>query len=330
MNSNAALDYSPEYKTVWGRFKPNQEFKTLHLEGDIEVGVAEGLLATWDLDEGNDRFHRGAFLESIQEHKQRNNRQIRLSHEHDDLVGGFPIQEVEETSEGLAVVAHINLDHTLGKNDWSLVKQRVLVDFSIGFSAEDWMITDEDIREIFKARIWHGSLVGEPMNRAAQITSVKSLQGLPIASEDFEWLPGDAWNRVQESGMGSRAGMIGRQCVCDIVEGKLTVIPEALASVAKNVKDPESIRAVERMYAQMKKASPFDRSSRQYWGRQEIETITQREVESILSERMSRKSARQLASRFEGLDTSENVENRKGTDTVAEILKDLKAARASH
>ena len=81
MSSNLALDLSPEHKTVWGRFHANQEFKTLHLPGDIEVGVAAGLLATWDLDEGRDRFHQGAFLQSIEEHKERDNRQIRLSHQ---------------------------------------------------------------------------------------------------------------------------------------------------------------------------------------------------------------------------------------------------------
>ena len=30
----------------------------------IPVGVIEGHIATWDLDEGLDRFHKGAFLKS--------------------------------------------------------------------------------------------------------------------------------------------------------------------------------------------------------------------------------------------------------------------------
>lgn len=328
---STALNMQPEIKVVWGKFLPDQEFKVLSLPGGVEVGVAKGFLATWDLDEGNDRFHRGAFLESIAEHRGRDNRQVRLVDEHFVLMGGFPIEEVAETEQGLEVTAHINLKHSKGADIWELVKQKVVVDFSIGFQARDWKIVD-DVREIFKAIIWHGSTVSEPMNRGAQIFSFKSRVPLfPIASEDEEWNYDDAWKRIQESHFDPRTALIGRKCVCDVVEGQLTVIPKALSEAVEHVSDNlDEIRLVERYYSQMKKASPFDRKQRQYWSRADIEGITAKECETLLLESgaFSKKAARFLVSRIEGLDSGEDVEHDIGT-SVEDIISELRGTRAS-
>ncbi len=330
---SAAIDYSKasgEVKNMWGQFVQGQEFKTLHLEGGVEVGVVKGLLATWDIDEGNDRFHRGAFLESIEEHKQRNMRQIRISNEHsrDGLIGGAPIEMVRETEAGLEIVAHINLEHSDGKNIWALIRQGVLVDFSIGYTAVDWAIENE-VREITKALIWHGSTVSEPMNRNAQIQAIKALQTkLPIAADDTGWDREAAWKRVQASKHSPALTCIGHKSVCDIIDGELKVIPQALRELVEaGVHDPEEVRIVERYYAAMKKASPFKRADRQFWTKADAETITAKELEGLLfsTDRLSRKTAKYLVSRMKGLDYPEDLPNDHGTDSMAEILKELRA-----
>jgi len=155
------------------------ELKQETREGE-PVGLISGLIATFDIDRGDffgrrDQFVKGAFLKSIAEHKARDNRQVRFKDQHGRTIGGFPIEGVHETEEGLFGTAEINLTGERGRELFSLAKQRVLVDFSIGFipvvSSFD---EEEDLRTITEAVIIEGSIVDEPMNIRAKITSVKS------------------------------------------------------------------------------------------------------------------------------------------------------------
>jgi HK97 family phage prohead protease len=138
----------------------------------VKVGLISGYIATWDLDRWDDQFVKGAFLESIAEHKGKK-RQIRFKDHHRRTVGGYPIEGVKEDERGLFGTAEVNLEVQQGFEAFSLAKQGVLVDKSIGFSAIDWEIKD-DIRIIHKAIVWEGSIVDEPMNEKANIVEVKS------------------------------------------------------------------------------------------------------------------------------------------------------------
>lgn len=145
------------------------------------VGFISGLIATFDIDRGDffgrrDQFLKGAFLKSIAEHKARNNRQIRFKDGHDRTIGGFPIQGVHETDQGLFGTAEVNLNIQQGREVFALAKQGVLVDFSIGFIPVVKVIDeDQNLRTITEAIIIEGSIVDEPMNPKAVITDVKSL-----------------------------------------------------------------------------------------------------------------------------------------------------------
>lgn len=146
------------------------------------VGLVSGYMATWDLDRGSfgvrDRFVKGAFLESLNDHRLNRNRQVRFKDNHGEVVGGFPISGVHEDEVGLFGTAEINLKHRRGGSLFSLIKQGVIVDFSVGFAAIDFNTETEDedeVRNITKARLFEASAVGEPMNPKAIITDVKSL-----------------------------------------------------------------------------------------------------------------------------------------------------------
>ncbi len=331
---STALDFQPEVKSMWGQFSPRQEFKTITLPSGVEVGLAKGLLATWDIDEGNDHFIKGAFLDSIAEHRARGMRQIRLSDEHswEGLIGGFPIENVKETDAGLEVEANINLMHSKGRDVWALIMQRVIVDFSIGYSVQDFEDKD-NIRKIFKATIWHGSTVSEPMNRAAQIQAIKSLQAkLPIAPEDTEWVREEAWKRVRLVSSNPALTCIGHKSVCDVVNGVITIIPQALTELVESgVHAPDEIRMVERYYAAMKKASPFDRAERQFFTREDAEAISAKELELLLvsTDRLSKKTAKYLVSRFEGLDSGDGVHQDPKSNGIAELIKSMRATRGA-
>ncbi len=154
------------------------EVKQEDREG-VPVGIVAGYIAAWTPDTGGvfgmpDKFHPGAFIKSIEEHRRRNNRQIRLRDHHGRTVGGFPIDTVREDSIGLFGRGEINLEVQQGREVHSLARQKVLTDFSIGYISRSDKIGPE-IRDIFEADIFEGSVIDEPMNRDANITEVKSL-----------------------------------------------------------------------------------------------------------------------------------------------------------
>lgn len=145
----------------------------------VSIGTVAGYIAAFSVDEGGffgrpDRFHPGTFLKSIEEHKRRGNRPIRLRDHHGRTVGGFPIETVKEDSIGLFGIGQINLEVQQGREAHSLARQGVLSDFSVGFISRKDEING-DVRDIFEADIFEGSIVDEPMNRDAKITEVKSL-----------------------------------------------------------------------------------------------------------------------------------------------------------
>ncbi len=161
-----------EHKLIGGHIV---EAKQEERDG-MQIGFISGYGATWDLDRGGwdgvkDRFVKGAFVESILEHIQKR-RQIRMLYQHGNAIGGFPIEFVKEDERGLFVLGEINLEVQEGREAYALAKQGVLVDFSIGFSVDEFEMND-DIRTITKATIWEISAVLEPMNPAANITQVK-------------------------------------------------------------------------------------------------------------------------------------------------------------
>lgn len=196
-----------EVKFVGGRVT---EVKEETREG-VRIGIVEGYIATWDIDEGDffgikDRFKRGAFVESILEHIQRNGRQVRLKDHHGRTVGGFPIGTVQEDERGLFGRGEINLEVQQGLEAYMLAKQGVLTDFSIGFSVIESEM-DGDVRTITKALIWEGSIVDEPMNRAANITAVKKEGGNMqlYKSEDVnEWTERDVEKALREGAQFSK------------------------------------------------------------------------------------------------------------------------------
>ena len=163
-----------EMKWGFGGFV-TEDVKMVSRNGS-DFGVVEGYIASFKVEDVPfpDKFVKGCFEDSIEEHRQRDARPIRLNFQHDrNPIGGFPISSVFEDDRGLFGVAEINLDRQLGREVYSLAKQGVLRDFSIGFIPQEWTIVD-DTRIISKARIMEGSIVDEPMNPDAQIINVKN------------------------------------------------------------------------------------------------------------------------------------------------------------
>jgi len=155
----------------------------------VKVGVIEGYIATWDVDRGGwdgvkDKFIRGAWEKSLERHR-KTGRQIRFKDQHGRTVGGFPIENVKEDDRGLFGAAEVNLEVQQGREAFSLAKQRVLVDFSVGWSLGEGSSIKDGVRSIPEAEIWEGSIVDEPMNPLANVTAVKALDFSELDSVDL-------------------------------------------------------------------------------------------------------------------------------------------------
>ena len=212
----------------------------------VPVGIVAGYLSTWQPDTGGrfgvpDQFVPGAWAESLAEHRRRGDRQIRLKDHHGRTIGGFPIDTVAEDERGLFAVGEINLESQAGREAYSLARQRVLTDFSVGFVAIDDKI-GVGVRRIFKAMLLEASVVDEPGNQGANITEVKSRvtvdEAKEITTRELE-------KKLHESGLFSRAA--ARVISSRLAPAELTVPEEkaldlgydtdALSSILRDLQD---------------------------------------------------------------------------------------------
>lgn len=269
-----------------------REVKTIEING-MPIGVVSGYIATWQPDHYRgiygvpDRILKGAYTASLQEHKARKNRQIRLKDNHGRVIGGFPIETAREDNVGLYAEGHINLNTQLGREVHSLAMQRVLVDFSVGHMVKKDRIENNE-RLIMEADIYEGSITEEPKNRWANVTEVKSMRfpDLPIVSGEYSWNEDDARARVMDlkfaDGNGADA-FVGEHLIADVVNGKLMVIPAALQIAADEVKqsgDQAAQQLLERYFSKMEIKSPFD--TKLFYSLDDVRNWTQTEFKDAL------------------------------------------------
>lgn len=330
------------------------EFKRAVRNG-TEIGQFTGHLATWEPDEEPgrmgvpDQFMKGAFTASIQEHKNRNHRQIRMQAGHQfgvtGTIGGFPISEVHEDGIGLRVLGEINIEAgSMGHHIYSLMRQEVITDLSIGVIVEDDNVTPT-VRQILRADIIEGSPVDHPMNRGSVITDVKNsaFGNLPVhMPEGYIWNEGEARQRLDGLVTEQKKQAFlwykdDTQCalpIADVIEGKLCVVPLAVQAAATALKghlmdgdvpreDVGSvIRTAERYMAKIGMASPFEVEEKQYWGVRDVTDMDSAEFEKMLhaTGQFSNGAAKTLSRRVGQFDTG--GEERKA---LAKMNAELKA-----
>lgn len=285
------------------------ETKVLTVNG-VQVGEIAGYIAAWTVDRGYipDRFVRGAFAESIAQHKARNNRQVRFKDHHGHTIGGYPIETVVEDERGLYGRAQVNLETQRGRETYSLARQGVLVDKSVGFIAKRYDMID-GVRVIYEAELLEGSIVDEPMNVDANIVEVKRMGELQVAPRETAWDKKAAEARVLAAPFSQVKGLspyVGEHLVADLVDGKLMIVPSALVAAAEELKargeaaPAGDVREVERLLAQAGLPSPFDEERRRYFGVDDVKNWTIRDLERALvrSGTFSNGAAKALVKKF--------------------------------
>lgn len=328
----------------------------------IQVGIIEGYIATWDIDRGDiwgvrDQFIKGAFSKSIKDLQSRN-RQLRFKDHHGRTIGGFPPETLKEDGVGLFGRGEINLEVQQGREAYLLAKQGVLVEFSIGFSSvKD---TEENkIRTITEAIAWEGSIIDEPMNPEAVITSVKAAvpyKNLPLADESRPWDASAAKKRVadftdSEDEPTSKyrnaflwfdsdnADTFGayKLPIADVIDGRLTAVPRAIFAAAGamrgargGVNIPQAdrsavISSLNKYYAKMDLESPFESGDKAMESitDTEVKEMTKRDLEEALrgGRGFTKEAARTVASLFDGI-LPPKTEDEKAA--IAELEKESK------
>lgn len=178
--------------------------------GSKNCGTIKGYASTYgNVDKSNDVIIEGAFDDSIQDYKTKQ-RQIKVYYQHNTMampIGGIRPENISSDKTGLPVSVDM-ADTQQGKDAYTLTKQGILSDFSIGFTVDDYDYAKDGVRCLKKLKLWEVSIVGEPANERSQITEVKNshkhkfytvtdLKDILLTKKDYE-------NILRESGSFSK------------------------------------------------------------------------------------------------------------------------------
>lgn len=158
------------------------EYKALRFELKAvnDNGTIEGYGATWDLDQGGDIIKRGAFSKTINERVAAGKVKLLDSHRWDATSTLGKILSAEEDDKGLYITAQFA--STQDAQDMrTKVAEGMLDSFSIGYvpiKASYGEENGEPVRYIEEIKLYEVSIVAFPMNEAATVSAVKSLDEL--------------------------------------------------------------------------------------------------------------------------------------------------------
>lgn len=155
--------------------------QTKHLDFGFEIkavkedGTVEGYGSVFGVkDSYADVIQKGAFINSISEHKQAKTMPAMLW-QHD---AGQPIgiwTDMTEDANGLKLSGKLAMETVKGKEAHALLKMGAINGLSIGFMTKQSSYDEKaEIRTLTEVELWEVSLVTFPANTKARVTQVKS------------------------------------------------------------------------------------------------------------------------------------------------------------
>lgn len=202
-------------------------------------------------------FQPGAFKKAIVSLRDRRKMlPMFFNHNPDEILGGFPVNDISERAGNLKMKAQLNLDIAKAKEVYSLIKQNVLTDVSVGVSIDpskmkyDEQTDSMQVKEV--SELFETSVVWSGANPEAVITSFSATAygDLPVADEGYPWDSDKAIGRIKkltkssdtpnttykEAFMWFDADNIDNFTAyklpfADVIDGKLKAVPKALSAV---------------------------------------------------------------------------------------------------
>lgn len=150
------------------------EYKAIQFKADdvsTESRIISGYASTYDLDQGGDIIIRGAFTKTLETNASR----VKVLWQHNSQMPiGKPVK-MQEDERGLYVESYIAKTRQ-GDEALELAREGIIDSMSIGYMVNESEYKDDGVRLIKELTLMEYSLVTWPMNAAAVITSVKSLE----------------------------------------------------------------------------------------------------------------------------------------------------------
>ena len=166
-------DQNMEYKVFPFRIIETKDGGLMH----NPYGTIKGYASTYgNVDRANDLIMEGAFNDSLEDYKNQN-RMIKVYYQHNTQelpIGGITPDNIGSDKSGLPVIIDINKSVQRGNEVYSLAKQGVLSDMSIGYTVNACDYSSDGVRVLKNISLWEVSIVGEPANPMAKVSEVKS------------------------------------------------------------------------------------------------------------------------------------------------------------
>lgn len=165
-------------------------FQIKQINEDDKYGYFEGYASIFDvIDSYRDVVKKGAFTGSIERRKNTSDNLLPMlwSHETNNPIGCFSLDEMYEDDLGLFVKGKISLSIPQGRTAYSLLKDGICKKMSIGYRTLKAIDNKENnTRELIELELFEISLVMFPANNSARILNVKSmnLEDLNVSSLD--------------------------------------------------------------------------------------------------------------------------------------------------
>ena len=180
-------------------------------EDGQNFGYFKGYAATFgNIDRTDDIIEEGAFKTCL------GNRKVKMCWQHDmqTPIGSFPV--MKEDDHGLYVEGRVNLGTMMGREAYALLKAGDLDSMSIGFMVKNYEIDEKSgIRTIKEADLWEISIVTEPANSMAMVTSVKSLEDAETLAEVEKILRSKGFSKKESKTVIGKVKAISR---CDAAQ----------------------------------------------------------------------------------------------------------------
>lgn len=173
-------------------------FEEIKAEG--EGRMIEGWASIFNnVDGGNDIVLPGAFAKTLSRRKASDPVVMLWQHDTREPVGVW--HELREIDKGLYTKGEI-FDTARGEDAYKLLKGRAIRGLSIGYSPKQYEIDrKKGTRKLSEVELFEVSLVTFPMNDKAQVTRVKSEDGLLATEREFEEFLRDAGRLSQREAM---------------------------------------------------------------------------------------------------------------------------------
>jgi len=150
------------------------EYKALQFKADdvdADKRMISGYASTYDLDKGGDIIVRGAFQKTLSEGAAK----VKVLWQHNSQMPiGRPVSMTED-ERGLFVESYIAKTRQ-GDEALELAREGIIDSMSIGYMVNESEYKDDGVRVITELTLMEYSLVTWPMNEAAIITGIKSLE----------------------------------------------------------------------------------------------------------------------------------------------------------